>query len=302
LKGCTAATICGQKLNFSGQEAENEGVSGVFPHLVNKAAFVDRLTLGVDGGIQRRIDPGFEITANPAIGGPGRPYARSKHGIYKATGNPVELRYGANPVYRHLTDAKVIVRSEGTPMSCAEVMEILKRLFRKGHRNILRDIEFTFDVSIPFQFFETHILTRARSVRTLTDDRNRQTLYAGAPGAEWMLRVYEKTRKTTRVEYVFRHSFLYKSGIDHLESLEKLKDLELKRIVRFPAICRRAFEDLIKGMFTGKQQDLFRKWPGHWSSRTLLEALEHYDLEGDGILRMSPEEQLLKRMQDRFTW
>ena len=202
-----ADLVCGLEPDPGEGTDKNPIVSGVFPHLVNKAAFVDRLTLGVDGDLQRRIDPEFEITANPAIGGPGRPYVRSKHGIFKATGNPFELRYGANPVYRHLTDAKVIVRSEGTPMSCAEVMEILKRLFRKGHRNILRDIEFTFDVSIPFRFFETHILTRARSVRTLTDDRNRQTLYAGAPGARWMLRVYEKTRKTTRVQYVFRHSF-----------------------------------------------------------------------------------------------
>jgi hypothetical protein len=293
--------VCGRELNFSRKEAGSEVISGVFPRLVNKAAFVDKLTVGVDGDLRRRIDPEFEITANPAIGGPGRPYGRSKHIVYKATGNPFEVKYGANRLYRHLTDTKVIVRSEGTPLSCAEVMEILARLFRKGHRNILRAVEFTFDTSIPFGFFETHVLTRAQSVRTLTDDRNRRTLYAGAPGAEWMLRVYEKTGKTTRVEFVFRHSFLVKVGVSQLENLGDLKNVELNRMVRFPAICQRAFEDLICG-FTGKRLATLRKWPGHWFSRTLLEVLEDFGLEGDEILRVSAEEQLLKRMQDGFKW
>ena len=294
--------VCGRELNFSRKEAGSDVVSGVFPRHIDRQAFVDKLTAGVDGNLRRRIDPEFEITANPAIGGPGRPYARSKHGIYTATGNPFEVRYGAKRLYRHLTDAKVIVRSEGTPMSYAEVMEILARLFRKGHRNILRAVEFTFDTSIPFGFFETHVLTRAQSVRTLTDGRNRQTLYAGAPGARWFLRVYQKTYDVTRVEFVLRHAFLEKRGIGDLENLGALKDLELNRMVRFPAICQRAFEDLIRETFVGKQLETLSRWPGHWFSRTLLEVLEDFGLAGEQILRVSAEEQLLKRMQGGFRW
>jgi hypothetical protein len=302
MKALMAATVCGRELKVSRQEAESESVSGVFPDLVNKAAFVDKLTVGVDGELRRRIDPSFTKVVNRAIGGPGRPYARSLQYISKPTGNPFELKYGANRMYPGLFDTKLIIRSEKTAISHAEVSDILNRLFRKGHRISLRSIEFTFDVSIPFPFFEIHILTRARSVRTVSDDRNRQTLYAGAPGAPWMLRVYQKTVKTIRVEYVLRHSLLVKAGVMRLENLGKLKELEMNRMVRFPVICERAFEDLIRGQVNGKRSDLLREWPGHWSSATLLEVLKDYDLDGRGILRISAEELLLHKMQDGFKW
>ena len=227
---------------------------------------------------------------------------KHRTGNLGATGNPFELKYGPNPRYPGLFDTKLILRSEESPISYTEIIDILDRLFRKGYRSDLRSVEFTFDTSVPFRFFDTHILTRAHSVRTLTDDRNRKTLYAGVPGARWMLRVYEKTKDITRVEFVFQNSFLVKAGVGHLENLEKLKNLQLNRMVRFPAICRLAFEDLIRGKFTGKRMDLLRKWPGHWSSRTLLEVLKDHDLDGDRILRVSPEEQLLQRMRERFTW
>jgi hypothetical protein len=297
-----AATSCGRELDSFREGAGNESVSGVFPHLVNRAAFVDKLTLGVDGELRRRIDPSFTEVRNPAIGGPGRPYARSLDYIYGPTGNPFELKYGANRMYPGLFDMKLILRSEKTAISPAEVGDLHNRLFRKGHRISLRGIEFTFDVSIPFSFFEIHILTRARSVRTVGDDRNRQTLYAGAPGAPWMLRVYQKTRKTTRVEYVLRHPLLAKAGVKQLENIGKLKELALDRMVRFPAICQRGFEDLIRGKFNGKRFDLVSEWPGHWYSATLLKLLKDQDLNGRGILRVSAEEQLLRKMQDGFKW
>jgi hypothetical protein len=302
MKTLMAATVCGRELDSFRQGAENESVSGVFPHLINKAAFLDKLTAGVDGELRRRIDPSFTEVRNPAIGGPGRPYARSLHYIYEPTGNPFELKYGANRMYPELFDTKLILRSERSAISHAEVWEIHNRLFRKGHRISLRAIEFTFDISIPFSFFEIHILMRARSVRTVTDCRNRQTLYAGAPKAPWMLRVYQKTRKITRVEYVLRHPALAKAGVTRLEDLEKLKELQLNRMARFPAICQRAFEDLIRGKFNGKRLDLLREWPGHWSSVTLLKVLKDCDLDGHGILRVSAEEQLLRKMQDGFKW
>ena len=296
------ATVCGRELDSFRVGAGNESVSGVFPHLVNKAAFVDKLTAGIDGELRRRIDPSFTEVLNPAIGGPGRPYARSLHYIYEPTGNPLELKYGANRMYPGLFDTKLVLRSEKTAIAHAEVSDIHDRLFRKGHRISLRGIEFTFDVSIPFSFFAIHILSRARSVRSIADDRNRQTLYAGTSRAPWMLRVYQKTRTITRVEYVLRHSLLAKAEVTRLENLGKLKEFELNRMARFPAICQRAFEDLIRGKFSGKRSDLLREWPGHWSSATLLKVLREENLDGHGILRVSAEEQLLRKMQDGFQW
>jgi len=298
---CSVETICGREFDWGREEAGNATVSGVFPDLVNRAAFVDKLVLGIHGKLRKRMDPAFTDVSNRAIGGWGRPYARSIHGIYEVTGNPFEVKYGRNPRYPKLFNAKVIIRSEGKATSFDEANEIPRRLFWKGYRSIPQGVEFTFDVTIPFRFFENHIRTRA-SVRTLNDESNWRTLYAGAVEAPWMLRVYQKTRKIIRVEFVLRHSFLVKAGIKDLESLKNLKNFPFSRLVRFPAICQRAFEDLIRGKAKGKQLELLLDWPGRRPSRTLLEMLEDYGLEGDAILRKSPEEQLLEKMRERFTW
>ena len=166
MNGCTVSTICGKELDWNQGHVEDAKVSGVFAPLINSAAFVDRLVLGIKGKLRKRINPLFTITRNPAIGGPRRPYARSMHGIFKPTGNPFEVKYGPNPMYPNLFDAKLILRSEGTAISYLEVMEILSCLFRKGQRNTMRGIEFTSDVSVPLRIFENHLLTRARSIRT----------------------------------------------------------------------------------------------------------------------------------------
>ncbi len=302
MKGCTLSTICGKEVEWGQGPAENPTVSGVFAPLINSAAFADKVILGVNGTLRKRLPKTISETDNFAIGGPGRPYARSQHGIYTPTGNPFEVKYGANRMYPNLFDAKLILRSEGTAISYVEVGEILSFLFRKGQRHTLRGIEFTSDVSVPLRFFENHILTRARSVRKLMDKRGRQTVYAGAPGAPWMLKIYQKSRSTTRVEFVLQHSFLVKAGINDLANLGALRDVQWNRLVRFPSVCQRALEELVAGKATGKQLDLILEWPKRRPTGILLEVLKGYKLPGDQILRASTEEQLLEEMQKSFTW
>ncbi len=166
----------------------------------------------------------------------------------------------------------------------------------------MNGVEFTSDLGVPLRFFENHMLTRARSVRTLIDDRGRQTLYAGAPGARWMLRIYQKTRMTTRVEFVLRNSFLAKAGINDLADLRVLRGVSWNRLVQFPAVCQRALEDLIAGKAAGKQLRLILEWPGRRPTGILLEVLGHYGLAGDQILRPSAVEQMLGQMQKSFAW
>jgi hypothetical protein len=195
IRNSAAVGMCGLAPFLFLAPAEVAPVTGVFPPLVNKVAFIDRLMVGIGGELRRRANSLFTVVANPAIGGPGRPYARSLHYIYQSTGNPFEVRYGPNPMYPNLFDAKVVIRSEGRAISQKEVTGILQGLFRKGYRHVVQGVEFTSDVSVPFGFFENHIITRARSVRTLTDDSSGNTLYAGAPATPWMLRVYQKTKE-----------------------------------------------------------------------------------------------------------
>jgi hypothetical protein len=55
------------------QSAPQRTIPGVFPALVNRAAFLDKLVLGVDGTPLTRVPQIINKTANSAIGGPGRP-------------------------------------------------------------------------------------------------------------------------------------------------------------------------------------------------------------------------------------
>ena len=300
--GCTYGTFCGSGARWNHGQVEDTAVSGVFVPLINRAAFVDKLVQGIHGTLRRRLPRTIKKTANLAIGGPGRAYARSMHGVYVPSGNPFEVKYGRNPTYKNSFDAKLTVRSERTPLSFNEITEIVGCLFRKGNRPILNSMEFTSDVSVPFQYFENHLLTRARSIRTLMDDRGRQTLYAGSPGAEWMLRIYQKTKETTRVERVLRRSCLAKVGINDLAALGALRDFPLNRLVRFPTVCQRALEDVIRGKVTGKQSQIILGWPGKRPIGMLLEILRDHGLPGDQILRASAVEEMLWKMQKSFSW
>jgi hypothetical protein len=304
MNGCTVNAVCGNEVDWMRMHAYNETVSGVFAPLINNAAFVDKLVLGIKGKLRRRLPKTIRKTANLAIGGPGRPYARSLHGIYLPAGIPFEVKYGRNRnrTYRNLFEAKLTVRSERKPLSFSEVTKLVSCLFRKGNRSILNGMEFTSDVSVPPRYFETHILTRARSIRTLVDDLGRQTLYAGAPGARWMLRIYQKTKETTRVEYVLRRSFLAKAGVNDLAHLGALRDVPLTRLVRFPAVCQRALEDLVTGKVTGEQLQLILGWPERRPIGMLLDILRDYGLPGDQILRVSAVEEMLWKMQKSFAW
>jgi len=302
MNGSTFTTICGKEIDWMRMHAYNKTVSGVFAPLINNAAFVDKLVLGIRGKLRRRFTKTVYKTANPAIGGPRRPYARSLHGIYLPAGTPFEVKYGRNRTYSNLFEAKLTVRSESKPLSFSDVTKLVSCLFRKGNRSILNGMEFTSDVSVPLRFFENHILTRARSIRTLVDGHGRQTLYAGAPGAKWMLRIYQKTKETTRVEFVLRRSFLAKAGINDLTGLGVLRDVPWNRLVRFPVVCQRALEDLVKGKVVGKRLQLILGWPERRPIGMLLAILQDYGLPGDQILRVSAVEEMLWKMQKSFTW
>ena len=300
--GCTFNTVCGKEVNWMGADEGSETVSGVFGSLINSAAFVDKLVMGMRGKLRKRLSKKIDKTENLAIGGPGRPYARSLHGIYAPTGNPVEVKYGRNRLYRNLFDAKVTVRSERRALSFSEVSEILTCLFCKGFRSSVSGVEFTCDISIPIRYFENHILTRAHSVRTLEDERGRQTLYAGAPGAQWMLRIYQKTKNTTRLKFVLRNAFLVNAGINDLADLGALKNVSWNRLAQFPSVCQRALEELIVGEATGKQLKFILEWPSRRPTGVLLEVLKDYGLPADQILRPSAVEQRLVEMQKAFVW
>jgi hypothetical protein len=296
--------ICGAESDPGQRSTQQSNDPGVFPELINRAAFPDRLVLGIDGKKRERFPKTITDVKNYPIGGPGRPCARSVHGVYTPTGNKFELKYGPNPRFRNLYDMKLIAHSEAAPICLEEVKELVDGLCRKEPRITPQEVEFTRDVSIPFKFFENHILARA-SVRTEEDELGQRTVYAARPRGPWMLRVYKKTPQLNRVEFVFRHSFLVGAGIKGLANLADLKNIDCNRLVTFPAICQHALEDLVgklRGILTPNQLRIILEWPGRRPLQGLLDVLKYHGLPGHQILRPSPTEKLLADMQTSFVW
>ncbi len=92
-------------------------------------------------------------------------YARSRHGENRLTGNPFELKYGKLHKWEHVAPFRLVVRSEGLPLSGAQVRIILDSLFRKGYRCKISQAELTFDTSqYSFSFFRHQLFSHARSL------------------------------------------------------------------------------------------------------------------------------------------
>src|SRR5947209_353927 len=83
--GCTDGAFCGSEVKPLEMGEEDAAVSGVFANLTNKTAFIDKSVIGILGKLRKRFSKKIDKTVNFAIGGSGRPYARSLHGIYAPT-------------------------------------------------------------------------------------------------------------------------------------------------------------------------------------------------------------------------
>jgi len=204
--------------------------AGVFPHLIGHSAFVDRIGLSIWGRRRKRLPSSIQILDNPAIGGPGRLYARSIHASFLPTRNPLELRYGRTRPYPHVPQLRLFLRSEKTPLTAAQVIAALLALVRKNARIHLSVLEWTFDLDdFDFGYVRSHLVPGRRSLRKFSDDDKKRTLYLGCPTSPWQLRVYEKAETVLRIEFVFRLPFLRAHGIEQPVDVLHLRNVDLWR-------------------------------------------------------------------------
>ncbi len=208
-------------------------LNGIFSHMTDRAAFIDRVELSVYGLRRLRSTTSVSLIRDFPIGGPERLYARAVDGVCAVTRNPFQQRYGVMRWPRRVPPVRLIFRSERTPLSCAEVSLVLGSLMRQGFHASLSKAELTFDLTeASVDFFARHILTTARRFRRLRDEHGWETYYVGGPLSPWQARVYQKTAATVRLEFVFRRPFLRKRGIRLPHELVLLRVLDLGRLVQ----------------------------------------------------------------------
>lgn len=207
---------------------------GVFEHCVNSAAFVDKATLAVRGVRRKRVGHEISLESNLAIGGFGRIYARCIRARHRISRNPLQIAYGVMRGYRSLCPYALTIWSSGAPVTCAEVSLVLNAFFRCGYRATVSAAEVTFDVAgIPYWRATRDLHTRAWTQKELFDPKGRGTTYIGSVRSPWQARIYVKTPRLLRIEFVLRSRFLRRHGIRRPEQLYLVKRARLLDRVGF---------------------------------------------------------------------
>lgn len=207
-------------------------------------------------------------------------------------------------MYRRAAPFKLIVRSEGAPVTAAQVLHAARAFLRCGLRAEVNLIELTFDLRcITILYLRRRLLTRARRYHCQSEPGTCTTLYLGAPRSPWQVRVYQKTASVVRVELILRRAFLKTHNVCTLDDLLLLGRLDLSHLIRVPDIkpaplnvaLRKASSDwrktflpvLLDALPVGNAAEILRK---------------EYGLPLKKIFQPSAVERLLTRMQRRLVW
>jgi hypothetical protein len=117
------------------------------------------------------------------------------------------------------------------------------------------------------------------------------------------LRIYQKTRRIVRIEFILRRQFLRDHGIVTYEDVALLRVSDIRRIARFLELGRPELEQELKSMQSGWQKNVNLDWLDRRPLQPLVQSLrrdEHIDLEP--LLRDSNIQRTLDRMLPAFIW
>jgi len=231
-------------------------------------------------------------------------YARAQHGKNRLTGNPFELKYGKLRNWEHVAPFRLVVRSEGLPLSGAQVRIILGNLFRKGYRCQVSQVELTFDISqYSLAFLRRQLLSHARSLTALQDRHKRNTLYVGTVRSPWQLRMYQKTDACVRVEFVLRPAFLRKHSFGSIESLVGLRKLDIADMAQFREFREGRLMPILKRTRNFWGKELLLQSPSRWPLQVLVSVLRYRGrMNPEIFLRCSSTQHLLYRMLSNLVW
>jgi hypothetical protein len=280
----------------------DQHIAGVFPHLVNSAAFVDRIEIAVWGRRRARALDHIAQGKNRAIGGSGKAYARCIPGRNIPTGNQMQFKYGVMLPYRNVSPFVVILWAGRLPVTCADAMLVMDAFLRQGCRARVSRLELTFDTKgILLDRFTSELCTRARIVGEIEGEYS-TTLYAGGVHSPWQLKIYRKTHDVVRVEFTLRSAFLRKHGIVKPEEISLLRKIRLWDQISFREVDQSRGDELpprIKNPWGWLRHGLPPDLPPSMVLETLREA--RVPKPERWVVR-SDRERLLCKMQKSLIW
>lgn len=279
---------------------------GVFMNLVNRNAFLDKMTVNIRGA--RKLSPGsaVQLEASRAIGGNGRNYARRQAGLVTATGNSFDLVYGAMRLTRIIPPMMMTLRSDREPITAKEILRAINAVCEKGSEAAISQVELTFDLLGPsVEFLRRGIFSSAHRFRTIRDDEGRETYYIGGRTSPWQVRIYQKTQRVVRLEWVFRRPFLRQQGITQIGELKKLCTVDLTRRIWLRELDTAALKKLERRVRESEAEDVRRRillrWFRDLPLRTSIpRAKKHFGAQPKKLALQSPVGERLRRMQSQL--
>ena len=272
---------------------------GIFGYLIDRMPFIERVDLSVWGRRRKVPKRTVSILQHFSIGGPGRLYGHSNHGICRATRNKFEQRFGVLQWPGRVPPLRFIFYSNGTPLTCANVQMVLDAMMRRGCRTCLSKVELTFDLTKPsVNFFRDHTVTAARKLTYIANERGR-FFCSGTRNSPWQLVIYEKP-PIVRFELILRRQFLRKLRVNLPHEIVRLRTLDLRRLVRVQEPESRNLAD--DNNVPGYVLPVIRNWAERFSTRKFAYALRGCGRRPDEWLRPCPVEGKIRRMQRRLVW
>jgi hypothetical protein len=285
----------------------NSEVGGVFLDVLNQAAFLDKLVVGIRG--RRKDAPGLavQVTPSKAIGGKGRKYARKQSGVVTASGNPFDLLYGPMQLMAIIPPLMLTLRSSAAPITVEEITEVLDAICEEKWRASISSLELTFDFTgLPIEFFRRTIFSSAHRCRMIRDEKGWRTYYVGGRTSPWQVRIYQKTEKVVRVEFVLRRPFLRQHGITEIADLERLRNIDLRKLLRLRQLNMAAAKGLELKVAAAELDDVRRRilvrWLKDWPLRKSVPvAKKHFGAAPEELTVESAVDRRLRRMQRALT-
>jgi hypothetical protein len=276
---------------------------GVFSYLTDQATFIDRVDLSLWGKRRRRVAGRVSIVRRFPIGGPESLYARAVDGVCPVTGNPFQMKYGVRRWPKRVPPVRLILRSQRTPLSGAQVELVSGALMCRGFRSRVSKVEMTTDLTgTSVDFLKMRLQTTARRFRTLRDAKGRKTYYVGGPRSHWQVRIYEKQSAVVRFEFIFRLPFLRKCGIRRPDELLLLRTIDLNRLVWLREIDASKLQMGIGGDLEDYQNRILRTWAKYLSPTQFSQALKDWGVGRRDLLIPCSMETKLRQLQRRLVW
>jgi hypothetical protein len=219
----------------------------IFYWAVDGAAYLHQVVVSISAELKEGFDDELQRVKKQGIFRPGATYARSVRAFLWPTGNFVEVLHGRIKKFRNVPTIQIKMRSEGIPVTAAQVKYLIRKLVLGDARVRVSKVEFTFDVTAAsIEYVLVHLVHSARTSPRVWSDGERKTIYVGSPRSAWQVCIYEKTDTVLRLEFILRRSFLSRHGINRPEDLLILRKLNVWKLMsirrpstRYPGVLRR---------------------------------------------------------------